>query len=47
MMKIGWKQIKSDVEGQSLSTVSETDDKTSILQDNLLFCREVSSFPML
>ncbi|XVF63121.1 hypothetical protein PTKIN_Ptkin09bG0063400 [Pterospermum kingtungense] len=39
MMKIGWKQITSTVQGKSLSTVSETDDTSS-----LLFRRELRGF---
>ncbi|WRX20084.1 Survival protein SurE-like phosphatase/nucleotidase - like 2 [Theobroma cacao] len=40
MLKIGWRQITSSVQGgKSLSTVSET-DASSISQENLLFCRE-------
>ncbi|XWS13634.1 hypothetical protein CRYUN_Cryun36dG0054400 [Craigia yunnanensis] len=44
MMKIGWRKITSHAQGQSLSTTSETDDTSSILQDNLLFCRELRGF---
>ncbi|EOY05671.1 hypothetical protein QUC31_016658 [Theobroma cacao] len=44
MLKIGWRQITSSVQGgKSLSTVSET-DASSISQENLLFCRELRGF---